>query len=55
MTDQRLVNVHGQPMSQCPSCGKPALITPHREIDGNHYHRPCWLNETKRRNREGAK
>jgi hypothetical protein len=52
---KRTTNGHGQPLAECPSCGKPAQVTPYRNIDGKFYHRPCWLNETKRRNREGAK
>ncbi len=45
-------NVYGQPTSPCPSCGKPALITPERNIDGNHYHVPCYTNAMKRINAE---
>jgi hypothetical protein len=45
-------NVHGQPTSLCPVCDRPALITPGRDIDGKHYHRPCYINTMKRINAE---
>ncbi len=38
------------PRAYCPSCGKPAAITPDRTIDGEAYHVNCYGNAMKRIN-----